>query len=426
MFIVRRVIPRWQETFRREPPLAFATFNPVVPHLSIPGFSTERQRIPYFCATTRDGPASIVEARLHLELQRLKPVADEGDRRGPFPLRRVDALVCHHHLPPPSPCRHRRRSARVGRPLGRPLLYRGRPLLPRRRYLLFESLWPQDANGRRLCLCQSPAECPASPDDCHTAVCDAGRCSSPLKPGFCFISGARIAAGTLHSTNPCRLCDPTHSTKEWSPVADGTGCNDGDSCTAPDTCQAGVCTSGPRHTWTPTNCQVSSVCDGTGGCAAELKICGEGQGFCNGPCMQANGSGCDANGDCCSGVCVNGVCQARKSELGELCDETADCRNGFICCDASDVKICVELNRDENHCGICGADEMCGKGQCLKGQCGTGRICPAGAVCRGTNSLDRLGICVPTDACCHGRQLCRSSDGYICCEDGCVRASTCR
>ncbi len=49
-------------------------------------------------------------------------------------------------------------------------------------------------------------------------------------------------------------------------VTDGSPCDDGDVCTTPDTCQSGVCTSGP-----PQTCPLCQTCDGNSGCVVGPK-----------------------------------------------------------------------------------------------------------------------------------------------------------
>ena len=67
--------------------------------------------------------------------------------------------------------------------------------------------------------------------------------------------------GPLCSIEPCWGCAGTPSI--CGPVANGTGCNDANPCTGPDTCQAGVCTGGPP---TGAACDDANPCTGPDAC----------------------------------------------------------------------------------------------------------------------------------------------------------------
>ncbi len=48
---------------------------------------------------------------------------------------------------------------------------------------------------------------------------------------------------------------------------------------------------------------------------------------CGACCVEPDGA-CGANGECCSHVCVNGVCLSGKVFNGEACDDDGDCLAG--------------------------------------------------------------------------------------------------
>ncbi|XP_032233414.2 uncharacterized protein LOC5508728 isoform X2 [Nematostella vectensis] len=70
----------------------------------------------------------------------------------------------------------------------------------------------------------------------------------PLNPGYCIIEheGQRTCFATKQFLpgNPCQWCDPSVSTSSWT-SRDGVPCDDGNKCTAADTCTRGLCTSKP-------------------------------------------------------------------------------------------------------------------------------------------------------------------------------------
>lgn len=60
-----------------------------------------------------------------------------------------------------------------------------------------------------------------------------------------------------------------------------------------------------------------------------------------GQCVETGGS-CEADGDCCSDVCVNGTCLAQCVQEGGTCDSNGDCCTGMTCeggtCTRGEVK----------------------------------------------------------------------------------------
>jgi hypothetical protein len=121
-------------------------------------------------------------------------------------------------------------------------------------------------NGREVCVAgqcgrADPVTCSA-PDDCH----DPGKCNA--------------ATG---------LCSPP------SPKVNGTGCNDGNACTLTDTCQGGVCTGA-----NPKLCPAAGVCYDPGICSMQSGQCipvAKSGGSCD------DGDACTAIDTCSSGVC---------------------------------------------------------------------------------------------------------------------------
>jgi len=112
------------------------------------------------------------------------------------------------------------------------------------------------------CIGSNPVVCVSS-DQCHVAgMCDTGTgaCSNPAK-------------------------------------ADGTFCSDSNACTQTDSCQSGVCTgSNPLVCVASDQCHVVGVCDsGTGACSNPAKPNGT---SCN------DGNTCTANDTCLGGACA--------------------------------------------------------------------------------------------------------------------------
>ena len=130
------------------------------------------------------------------------------------------------------------------------------------------------------CVGKDEVSCQAS-DGCHLpGVCSkaTGTCSNPrakdgtscddddactktdtCKAGVCV--GHQPTA--CEAAGPCEdspSCDPKTGTCVPAPRPDGAGCDDGDLCTTPDTCKAGVC-GGPARSCAPKDaCHVEGTC----------------------------------------------------------------------------------------------------------------------------------------------------------------------
>jgi len=130
---------------------------------------------------------------------------------------------------------------------------------------------------------------------------------------------------------------------------------------------------------------------------------------------QANGAPCATAADCCSTVCVGGVCQA-QSCAGNPCTTDAECCAGLSCangvcgtpqclaagsnCAGSPVPCCNGLACSG---GVCGASSCrsAGSACAVSGDCCSGLGCFNGvcqtAVCSGPNLS-----CQPNSPCCSG------------------------
>lgn len=129
--------------------------------------------------------------------------------------------------------------------------------------------------------CEDGDPC-TGPDTCTSQVCTGGgdACADDLActpgdcipgvgcvvdPGACAIDGACWSDGDEQPGNPCMICDPRVDPLAWSPGL-AVPCDDGDDCTADDSCAAGVC--GGRAYDCPDEglACTEDLCDGLGGC----------------------------------------------------------------------------------------------------------------------------------------------------------------
>lgn len=98
--------------------------------------------------------------------------------------------------------------------------------------------------------------------DCLSGTCLTGVCTAD-----CVISGNNYLLGAKNPDNACEVCDPAQSSTEWSALATGAACNDGDPCTVNDICQDGGCVSGaPKDCADATDCTVDICNSATGLC----------------------------------------------------------------------------------------------------------------------------------------------------------------
>lgn len=196
----------------------------------------------------------------------------------------------------------------------------------------------------------TPVSCPDDGLPCTDASCVTGTCRQVPRAGTCLIAGACWSDGQAEVGNPCRRCDATLRPADWSPV-EGTPCDDGNACTAPDTCHGGTCapgadTCGPPLCTLQQDCfptgwcglwflenrqRCSRPCQGTADCEAGQACTpvpgSAGQGYCQpepNPSGQGPGGSCSTGWDCRSGLCVDSTCR-------EFCASQAACTGGTTC-----------------------------------------------------------------------------------------------
>src|SRR2546425_267746 len=136
-------------------------------------------------------------------------------------------------------------------------------------------------------------------------TCSGGTCAGT--PVTCTASDQCHKAGT---------CDPSTGDCSNPTQDDGFACSDGNACTSPDTCQAGVCTPGATKTCTPSDqCHKAGTCD-------------PGTGVCSNP-TQDDGFGCSDGNTCTS----PDTCQAAECTPGatKTCTPSDQCHKAGTC-----------------------------------------------------------------------------------------------
>ena len=143
-------------------------------------------------------------------------------------------------------------------------------------------------------------------------------------------------------------------------------CDDGDACTAPDTCQAGKCLPGADNC----ACKVDGDCDDGKPCTVDTCV--------NNACVAgpANGIPCEDKDLCTgSGECVDGNCEPgafKTCDDGDGC--TADaCDPASGACKNTQIAGCCKADGDCEDKNACTADSCqvdgCPDGEMLNGRC---------------------------------------------------------
>jgi hypothetical protein len=212
-----------------------------------------------------------------------------------------------------------------------------------------------ESRTRKVCHCLSDGDCPPPPNECfdHPA-CDEGHCAAALPRG----DGAVCSAGVCFH----------------------------DACCAPE----------PAET----------TCAG-GVCGVLTNNCGQAV-----QCLRLAGEGCEQDGDCCSNVCVDSICQPGPVATGGDCDGNSDCASG-TCCSG----VCRDLTADPDNCGGCG--QVCSGSNVPEPTCGGG-VCD-GACAPGYDDCDR-------DKLTNGCETHTASDPDNCgaCGHGCPMGGFCQ
>ena len=276
--------------------------------------------------------------------------------------------------------------------------------------------------------------CVAAPRADGTLCDDGSACSLEDRcvGGLCLGTAAVVCT----AVGPCyapSVCDPGSGACIEVFLEDGATCDDGDACTAKDTCKEGSCEGGDAvKCLEPNPCLRAGVCDTeTGACSGSTlnddAACDDGNactqsdmcsgGACvgtatvdcpsAGPCYEAptcdlttgeckapvpaDGKGCE-DGDACT---VNDVCSAGACIANELvsCKAEGDCRAEGEC-DHETGQCSSPALPDGTSCSD---GNVCSEGdRCLAGACeALGPVpCPALGPCLGAGTCDPLsGAC---------------------------------
>ncbi|TFH25222.1 MAG: hypothetical protein E4H03_01415 [Myxococcales bacterium] len=251
------------------------------------------------------------------------------------------------------------------------------------------------------------------------AVCDDGTVCNGLETCDALLDCVDGTPLDCADTNPCTVnaCNPVTGC-ENPPVTEGSSCEDGNLCNGAETCQSGVCASGP-----PAACDDGQFCNGTETCdpavgclTASPVVCNDGVGCTIDACDEStdactsspDDSPCD-NGDVCDGTETCAGVSACQPGTSLDCDDGNPCTTDS--CDAAGG--CTNLPvGDETSCddgNLCNGLDTCQAGACTPGAVPE---CDDGIFCNGAETCDGVGGCL------HGTPP-DCDDGVSCTVDAC-------
>jgi hypothetical protein len=245
------------------------------------------------------------------------------------------------------------------------------------------------------------------------------------------------------STDPCQVnqCDAGTGACEPKPVEDGLACDDSNACTTVDTCQAGVCQgASPVVCAALSQCHLAGTCDKvTGHCSNPEKpknsACNDGNACtatdtCQaGACVGGGQVACSAQDQCHdAGVCstVTGICSKPAKQNGVKCDDGSPCTNGDACqngtCTPASQVVCSALDscHSAGSCdqktGLCSNPPKADGTTCSDGLlCTTGDKCTAGK-CGGTAQVCNDNIACTVDSCSETKGGCTKDSSACACQ----------
>ncbi|MFZ4578101.1 MAG: hypothetical protein ACOYOB_06835 [Myxococcota bacterium] len=192
-------------------------------------------------------------------------------------------------------------------------------------------------------------DCSAWTDSCNTGVCQAGQCVPQPKAGgacddgnACTVSDSCQAGSCIGQLKDCGMaadiCNDgvcgEGGVCVQKPKSNATVCNDSDSCTSADHCQAGQCTGTMKDCSNFTDLCNTGMCE-FGSCTKKVKpsgtVCSDGDACtlndaCAGGVCKGTAKDCSGAGDQCNvGACSGGSCVKVPSNNGGSCTDSSTC-----------------------------------------------------------------------------------------------------
>lgn len=283
----------------------------------------------------------------------------------------------------------------------------------------------------------APRACAGGSGSCASA-CDEVSDSCRSATTGCTIDGVCRAAGSVHPTLPCLVCDPLRSLTAYSPQTSGSSCSDGLFCTTADACNGSGACVGTAFDCSDGKTCTSDVCDEVGqrctsttitGCQIDGACVLSGTSDPNNPCRSCNpaisttgwsnkpaavtctdGLFCTTNDQCDGqGVCVGELRSCGSTgTCSSFCDEAADaCRSDVMGCSIAGVCLAAGTEDPTAPCRVCDPLRSL-TSYSLKA---TGTACSDGLYCTTDDVCSPAGICTGSARTC--------SDGLECTIDQC-------
>jgi hypothetical protein len=299
----------------------------------------------------------------------------------------------------------------------------------------------QCQGGKDVCACNTSSDCAGFEDGnpCNGTL----YCDKTGEAPVCKVNPASVVTceGVL---GPCSasLCNPASGKCEVQNAPNGSECNDGDSCSVDDACQAGVCKGGVSicqckttadcgafedanlcngklycdTTTFPFQCQINPAslvkCPTAFDTACQKNTCQPGSGQCA-MVLSADATPCDDNNPCTTGDnCLQGQCKSGTNTC--QCVKNADCAgyedgnacNGSLFCNVTTSPPSCEINPATIVVCASANDTDCKQNQCdpLTGSCNIAAInengaCSDGNLCSVGDHCEQ-GSCVPAAETC--------------------------
>lgn len=210
--------------------------------------------------------------------------------------------------------------------------------------------------------CDDGNECTTG-DSCYLGTCVGGDAVTCVIPDCASDAVCVQGAG-------CTVAE-----ESWMPM--GASCDDGNTCTTQDQCQADHTCSGEENPCEDFNPCTLDTCSGDGGCVNEAD-----------PSLEGTACGEDGNACVSAGVCQAGTCA--QEPLNTICDDENPCTID----DCDPLAGCVfTAGGDGSGCDDgdpCTTDDVCSQGACI----GTDSESGGDTVtCSQVNAIDTEGTC---------------------------------
>jgi formylglycine-generating enzyme required for sulfatase activity len=266
-------------------------------------------------------------------------------------------------------------------------------------------------NCSKDCECDGDGDCAAVVDTCNTGVCASGKCVKKAKVGGCddgdpCTANDTCAGGACVGTakdcsglnDVCVVGVCQGGACVGKPANNGGKCEDGNLCTLGDVCGSGGCLAGTLKLCNDADLCTDDSCSPVAGVCVFVPIAG-----CNGNCVVAGN--CDDSNPCTDDSCVGGKCKSVGNTAG--CSDGDACTAGDVCkngtCMAGAAKGCDDGKP-------CTADSCSAATGACASEVKVGAVCDDGDACTAGDSCGPLG--------CVGAAL-KCDDGNSCTSDGC-------